>query len=28
MVVGTAKYYIVTEHGRRVLSLLESTVPN
>jgi DNA-binding MarR family transcriptional regulator len=24
MVVGTAKYYIVTEHGRRVLSLLES----
>jgi hypothetical protein len=23
-VVGTAKYYIVTEHGRRVLSLLES----
>jgi len=29
MVVGTAKYSIVTEHGRRVLSLLErSTVPN
>jgi DNA-binding MarR family transcriptional regulator len=24
MVVGTAKYYIVTKHGRRVLSLLES----
>ena len=28
MVVGTAKYYIVTEHGGGVLSLLESTVPN
>lgn len=29
MVEGTAKHYIVTEHGRKVLSLLErSTVPN